>query len=64
MSNFYGKRFLSSLLGALSVLSSPVASAVGGKLGKGNLKGEVESSAGRSKNGGKGGELEADRKRS
>ena len=61
MSNFYGKRFLSSLLGALSVLGSPVASAVGGKLGKGNLKDEVESSAGRSKNGGKGGKLEVNR---
>ena len=62
MNNFYGKRFLSALMGALSVLSSPVASARDDKLGKGNLKGKVGSSAGRDKNNGKLGKLKLNRK--
>ena len=60
MSNFYGKRFLSSLLGALSVLSSPVASAGKNELGRGDL-GEGVHSSSRDKNNGNLGELKSNR---
>ncbi len=60
MSNFYSKRFLSSLVGALTVLGSPVASAGKNGSGRGDL-GKGVHSASRDKNNGSLGKLKSSR---